>query len=243
MKVLKCKKLRGNKYLIIFDNYKEVELYEEVILKYELLLNKDIDNNMENLLEENRLWDCYYSAINYLKFKNRSVFEVKNKLKKDYNEKEIDFVINKLCEQKYLDDYLYASNLFNEKILVTLHGPNLIKNDLLKKGISKEIISMVVDNYNQEIQYEKINKIINKMLKSNKDKGNLYMKRKIYNYLCYQGFDNNIIKEVMDNIEFGNDTLIKKKEEEKLRLKLSNKYSGSELEYMVKQHLIRKGFN
>ena len=42
MKINKFKKVGKNKYKVIFDNT-ELTLYEDVILKYDLLIKNDVD--------------------------------------------------------------------------------------------------------------------------------------------------------------------------------------------------------
>ena len=83
MKIIKYKKLKSGKYLIQFENG-TLEIYEETILKYGLLLKKNITiEEYEFLIQENRFWDCYYTAIQYIKIRSRSTYEVRSKLVKD----------------------------------------------------------------------------------------------------------------------------------------------------------------
>ena len=46
MRILKYKKISSGKYQITLDDNRELKLYEDVILKYELLLKKDISDDM-----------------------------------------------------------------------------------------------------------------------------------------------------------------------------------------------------
>lgn len=243
MKVKKYKKLNNGRYNVIFDNNTELELYEETILKFELLLKKELNIGIDKIIDENCKLNCYYTAIKYLKFKNRSTYEVKLKLKNsDFKEEDIVYTIEKLTAQKYLDDNTYAKSFLNDKLITTNHGPNRIRNDLSYKGINNEIIEDTLQIYNYEIQYEKVSKIITKIIKSNTTKSNNYLKIKIYNNLCYQGFSKEIIDKVLEEITFNSDNNLKEKEEEKLRKKYSSKYEGTLLEYKIKEQLIKKGF-
>ncbi len=244
MQVEKYKKLRDGKYQVSFSNGREMALYEEVILKYELLLKKEIDaKKILEIMDYNQECDIYYTALKYLKTRIRSKKEVFDLLKKkDYSLDAINGVIEKLVKQGYINDYNYASSFLHEQFITTSRGPNKICYELEKKGISRDIIMDVMTSYTQEIELEKLDKIIRKMVKSNRNKSVLALKRKIEQDLLHQGFHKKNINTIMENICFSDDRDIYRREYDKLYRKLSSKYSGDTLEYQIKQKLYQKGF-
>ena len=48
MKILKYKKIKGNEYKIITDK-EEYKLYDDIIIKHELLLKKEINKKVQKL--------------------------------------------------------------------------------------------------------------------------------------------------------------------------------------------------
>ena len=62
-------------------------------------------------------------------------------------------------------------------------------------------------------------------------------------YLVNLGYDKSVINSVLSTIEIKNNKDIAKKEYEKIYNKLSRKYSGSDLEFRVKQKMYALGFN
>ena len=46
MKILKYEKKKNGMYQVFFDNDNNIDISEEIILKYNLLLKKDIDNSL-----------------------------------------------------------------------------------------------------------------------------------------------------------------------------------------------------
>ena len=59
-------------YELVMDNGKVYSLYEEIILKYELLLSKKIEDKLlPSLLEENKKYECYYKGLERLSVDNR----------------------------------------------------------------------------------------------------------------------------------------------------------------------------
>lgn len=244
MQVLKYKKKRDGKYLVSFSNGKEMEMYEEVILKYELLLKKEIDaKKILDIIAYNQECDVYYVALKYMKARLRSRLEVFDMLKRrEYPLELIDKALNRLTEQGYLNDLNYASSFLHNQIITTSRGPKRVSYELEKKGISKEIIQEVMGAYNAEIELEKIEKIVRRMIASNRNKGNLLLKRKIEQELLHQGFHKQNIYTVLDSADFSDDKVLYQKEYDKLYRKLSKKYSGDALTFQIKQKLYQKGF-
>ena len=242
MKIDKYKKLRNGKYELTLDNLDTMVLYEDTILKYNLLLTKNIGTNKKEVLDFDRKCDVYYVGLRYIKNRARSKKEVYDKLvKEEYPLDYINESIEKLEKQGYINDSVYARSFLNNKLITTSNGPYKIKQEMLKKGIDESIINNTLEDYKDEIQTEKIDKIVTRMIKSNRNKGNNLLKKKINMELINQGFSKELIKESIESHEFSDDSDIAKREYEKLYKKLSNKYSGKELEYKIKQKMYQKG--
>ena len=93
------------------------------------------------------------------------------------------------------------------------------------------------------ISREKIDKIIRISIKSNRNRGGVVLKNKIINDLINNGYSYDVITKVISNYEFDNDSIIAKREYDKLYKRLSRKYSGKELEYKIKEKLYQKGLS
>lgn len=67
-------KREKNSYTLDFvGNYESIVLYDEIILKNNLLIKKEVDSELlRKLILENASIECYYKALNYLNFKRRS---------------------------------------------------------------------------------------------------------------------------------------------------------------------------
>ncbi len=245
MKIEKFKKMVNGRYQLSLDNGNTLQLYEEVILKYELLLKKKIDSkDIVEIEEYNVEWDVYYTALKSLKSRFRSSYELRKLLlDKAYPVELVDKAIKKLEEQKYLDDRSFTKGYINNQIITSSKGPNRIIKDLGTKGIDKSIIYDEIDVFDEEIQKEKINKIIKISIKSNRTRGGMVLKNKIVNDLVNNGYSYEVIQKVINNYEFGNDSAVAKREYDKLYKRLSRKYSGRELEYKIKEKLYQKGLS
>ena len=243
MDIVRYKKTSKNKYKITLSNNVELTLYEDVILKKELLINKTInDKDLDDIKELNSYYEAYYFCISSLNSKFKSISDMKKILvNKEYSDTIIDEVIDKLIEQGYLDDRKFVVSFINNQIITTNKGPYKIVSELNKHNISSNIINEEIENFDEEIQKEKINKIINRSIKSNKSRGGVVLKNKIINDLISNGYDIDIINKEINNYSFSANKDIYKKEYDKIYKRLSKKYSGEELKYKINEQLYRKG--
>jgi len=243
LKIIKYKKGTNNKYKVYLENDTDLSLYEEVILKYNLLLKKEIDLDiLDEINKYNQECDVYYVALNNIKNRFRSIHDIKElMIKKEYPLELIDLAIEKLIKQGYLNDRMYAKSYINNQIVTTNKGPKKIEAELRSSKVDQEIINDEIVVFDEESQKVKIDKLVNKMIRSNRSRGGSVLKIKIINDLSVLGYERDVIMSVISNYEFNTDQEIVKKEYDKLYKKLSKKYSGSELEYKIKEKLYQKG--
>lgn len=243
MKIDKYKRMNNGIYRVYLENGLIIDLYEDVILKENLLINSAIDeNDIKRIKLINDSYDCYYKAIEFLKVSLKTEKEVREKLKKlGFRVEDIDITVERLKKQGYIDDLKYANAFLNTKLLTTSYGPFKIRMELEKKGVVSNIIDDVLKKYDENEQKNKITKIVEKQVKANRNKGNNYLKKKIKIDLCNQGFFPSVVNQVLDNTNFGDDSIIREKEYQKIKARLSRKYSGMELEYKIRERLMQKG--
>ena len=165
MKIIKYKKLPGNKYKITLDN-NDIILYEDIIIKNMILLKKEIkENELKQYLDENIFYEAYYKALNYLKVKMRSTNEIEKYLAKEFNKDLIEKIILNLTKEGYLNDDYFTKCYINDAINLKNIGPNKIIHELEKLGIDKSIIDKNIKVFTSEKEEKKIKKIIDKKVK------------------------------------------------------------------------------
>lgn len=243
MKIERYAKLKNGQYKLSLDNNTSILLHEDLILKHELLIRKEInDDDIDKLLEENKIYITYDLALNYLKNKMRSKKEIKDYLlKKEIKEELIINAIEKLEEQGYLNDSIYAKAFINDKINLSNDGPYKIKENLIKLGINEDIVLKNLEVFDRDLEITRIEKLMNKQIKTNHNKSKHLLKQKIINYLVNLGYTKELVISLISKIDV-DDSDIKKKEYDKIYNKLSKKYSGKELDYKVRQKMYQKGF-
>lgn len=243
MKIVKYKKMSKGRYKIFLDSDKDIVLYEDVILKYNLLLKKEIDTELLIEIDKyNQECDVYYVALTSINNRFKSTYELKQSLlRKEYPSDLVDKAINKLTEQGYLNDRMYTKSYINNQMITTNKGPYKIIKELTDKKIDLDIIKEEIETFTDEEQTSKINKLIERGIKTNHSRGGIVLKQKIYNDLKNYGYDINLINSIISNYSFENDEDIAKKEYDKLYRKYSRKYSGVELERKIREKLYQKG--
>ena len=242
MKIKKIEKKTTNLYKITLSDNTSLSFYDETIIKFDLLFNKDLSKEIiDDLIIFNNKIDGYYKMINYIKKKLRTEKEIKDKLKNlNYSLEEIDFIINKLKLQKYIDDAFYVDAYINNQINLTLNGPNKIIYDLSKLGINEG--KLYVDNINDEIWQEKVKKVADKYVKVNHNYSKNMLIIKLKNYLVNLGYDVNKYNDIIQEIKVLNENKVMKKEYDKIKKRYEKKYNGKELELKIKDYLYKKGF-
>ena len=107
MKIISYKKIKQNKYEVTLSNNESVLLYDDIILKYELLTKKEIDNQkLKEIILDNSKYDVYYAMLKDISKKFRTEKELRSKFK-DYDNEVVDYAIKRLKNEKYLNNELY----------------------------------------------------------------------------------------------------------------------------------------
>lgn len=243
MKIMKIQK-KNNKYKIILEDNNIIETYDEVIIKENVLYKKEMTDELKSKIEkENKNYEIYNNILKYIKTKLRSEYEIREYIKKNEidNNREEE-LINKLKASKLIDDKTYTYAYIHDRMKFSNDGPYKIKKELLKNKIEENIIVEELNKIDKEEIYEKLKKQILKKLSANTKYSNNMIKQKLINYFITQGYEKEMIIEILENNLVSN-TNILKKEYDKLYNKYKNKYDEYELKRVIKQKLYQKGFS
>ena len=108
-----------------------------------------------------------------------------------FTEEDIESVIEKLIEKKYLDDEKFAKFYVENFRAKKGVSERKLREDLKKKGVSSEIIEKTLENSERNPE-EEIKKIILKKKKRYKTKEKLLL------YILRQGFDYDLAKKMIE---------------------------------------------
>lgn len=205
MKVTRITKKNEKNVIIWLDNEEKLFLSYEVLLKNGLRLNSEIsESHFSFLIRENQKYFIKQSAYNILSRRVHSVKELQNKLRnKKYDPELINEIINHLISLNLLNDFKFAADFIEEKVKLSAWGKSRLKVELMKRGVSQEIISKLLDeNLSEDTQYENAVKLAEKKLKilNNRQTDKVILVRKLYTFLQSKGYNYSISKQAVESI-------------------------------------------
>ena len=101
---------------------------------------------------------AFNKAVDLLSRRDHSVKELSVKLRQRGFTDEIEVALEKLSSYGYLDDERFARNFANELVRIKGYGKRRIEEELYRKGISRDIISVVLEE--TEFPEDKLTEII-----------------------------------------------------------------------------------
>lgn len=244
MQIIKYTKKGSNKYELTLKDNTKLLVYTDLILEYNLLIRKNLDTNtLKEIKSANLKLDCYYKTLKYLK-NTKCTNDIKNYLK-DYPSNIVDYTIKRLTKEGYLNDNNYIKSYINTKINLSNDGYYKIYYYLKNKDLDETIIKNYLNDIEDNIWLDKINKIVNTKLKSNTKYSNNLLISKIKTYLKTLGYQDYLINIALDNINLDTSKEDEKLEKDYLKLfnKYKNKYEKNKLNYILIGKLYQKGYD
>lgn len=241
--ITNIKRIGNTKYSLIIEGKKHI-VYDDVLLEYKILKKGPIEDDVyEKIITSNNYHEAYNKIIKYLSIKMRTKKEIEIKLTDLKVSKDIQCkIISRLEQEGYLNDFNYIKAYINDKVLLTLNGPNKIICDLKKMGFKQDLIEEVLNNIEESIWYEKTQKIILKKEKSNHTFSKNKFILKLKNDFINLGYPEKYYINLLNDIDF-DDSKQLKKDYEKVFNKLSRKYNGKQLNIKIKQRLYQLGYD
>ncbi len=188
IEVQKRNKDRANIYI---DNEYAFSLSNELVYKEGLKTNEKINiEEIKVIAKEDNYLKCKNTALRIVEKTFKSEKELRDKLiLKGYENEEIDKTIKFLKKYSFISDDNYTKMYVKDKS--RLQGKKKIKYDLMKKGISENIIEEEISNIDRdderETAYNLAIKKYNTIAKREDDKFKL--SQKLYRYLLTKGYD------------------------------------------------------
>ncbi len=241
MKIKNIKKV-GPKYKIILDNDEVITTSDHVIINHNLLYEKKLtQKELDQIKEDTKYYENYNKILKMISRKIRSEHEIRKTLNKnEVSKNDIDKIVDTLKEIGLINDEVFSESYTNDKINLTLEGPYKIRKELEEHQIDSTCIEKALSNFTQDLIDSKLDKIINKKIKSNTKDTTYVFKQKTSLYLSNLGYSREDIANHLENVKLDNSKL--EKEMEKIYNKLKTKYEGYALYSKLKQKLYSKGF-
>lgn len=191
--------------IVYLDNGDKLYLSYEVVLKNGLRKGTEIsEDRFDFLIRHNKKYHIRQKTLLYLARRIHSKRELENKLRqKKYEIDLINEVLNDLVEKRIINDESFALHFADEKINRKKWGFMKVKSELIKKGISSELIDKALKSYSTpESQNETAAVLAKKKLNiiSKRESDPQKIKRKILSYLVSRGFSYDTTIEVIQSL-------------------------------------------
>lgn len=145
--IISIRQAGDTKAVILFDPDEKLVLPIDIIYKFALRRNDEIDDAVfEELVHAGLQLQIYDSALRYLGMRMHTTRELEQKLqKKKFNHEIIKEALHRLKEQKLLDDEAFARLYIVHAFFDKKHGANKIVTALQKRGVDYRVTKRLIE--------------------------------------------------------------------------------------------------
>ena len=173
---------------------------EEVVSKLGLEKGEGLtEQKIKEILIQKSENEAKEVALRFLSFRRRTEKEVKDKLKKkDFEERTIKSTIDKLKEYDLVNDFEFATAWVKERLAYKPRGKKLLRQELWKKGIKKDIIDQVTEELCQD-EDKSASELMEKIKKRYKNLEPKVARRRMLSLLLRRGFSYETASRAMED--------------------------------------------
>lgn len=191
---------KKNKYKVRLLGGEDLVLYKREIKTYGLEAGEDLsDATYERILQETLIPRAKRRAMHLLEKQDRTRKNLMDKLREsDYPPEAVDAAVAYVESYHYIDDERYARSY------VHFHqegkSKGRIKQDLMQKGIDRDIIALVLDEEYETSEDDMIRDLLRKK-HYDPETADAKERNKMYRFLLGRGFSSNDISRVLRGFE------------------------------------------
>lgn len=224
-----------------------LNVHEDVLVQDELRKGLPLsESRLDGLRREAEGIRAYHAGLRYLSYRMRSNQEMRQYLeKKEFTVGQIADALQRLKDEKLLDDQAFAESFIRTRIQLSTKGPQMIYRELLQAGVDQEIAAESDTMFPEEEQMDHARKYLTKQLASVKNKkSSMEAKQVLSRLLMQRGYSRKISDQVIGELkEFleDNEKSALAYQGDKAMQKFK-KLTGAEFTQKVRAYLYRKGF-
>ena len=110
-------------------------------------------------------------------------------------------VLDRLIDEKFVDDERFARLFVREKIRFDRWGRRKIEQALYQKGVASDISRRVLDEVDDEAYVAELKKLIAAKRRSVQAESDYELRAKLTKYALGRGFDYNVIRQCIDGAD------------------------------------------
>jgi regulatory protein len=196
-------KKNKNRMSIYIDNEYafglNISIYEKYNLKKDMELTEEF---VEEVLINEEKNKAVNQGLRILTASQKTEREIREKLGVlDFENNIIDYAVDYLKDQKYIDDEQYAESFINDQLNFNKDGRRKIRTKLYRKGIDREIIDEKISVIDEDVFIENALTVARKRLKAMTFSDEHERDQKIFRFLFYKGYDFDTVKKAVAIID------------------------------------------
>jgi regulatory protein len=174
-------------------------LDEEVLYKSGLKKGESLtQQRIKEITNEEKQKEAKDVALRFLSFRRRTEKQVREKLKKkEFDEKTIEATIDKLKEFDLINDLEFATSWVKDRLALKPRGRKLLRQELWKKGIGKDIIDQVTEELCRDEDKAAL-ELVERIEKRYRNLEPKVARRRMFNLLLRRGFSYEVSKNSLE---------------------------------------------
>lgn len=196
-------KKNSSRRSIFLDEKYAFGVSEDILLKFNLYEGRELPNEeIEEIEKAETEQSVKISAMRFRSYRPRSEKEIRDRLtKKGFDDPMIAKAIEYLSANNLLNDEEFARMFCRDKLTLKPVGKQAMKQQLFRKGIKKEIIEKVVEEfYTEESERRLAQKEAEKKYKRVASLPPLTIKRRLYEHLVRRGYDSSLSRSIVNQL-------------------------------------------
>jgi regulatory protein len=163
--------------------------------------NKPVGNGLPSFRQSHSAEKARAYAFLLLKFRLRSENELKTRLRqKGFSSELAESTVNFLKDKEFIDDRVFAKGWVSSRIKRPF-GLNKIKQELIQKGLAKEVISEALAQAKEDYsESQLVIQLAKKRFSKLAGIEPLKAKARVYGYLMRRGFSPDIVSETIKQL-------------------------------------------
>lgn len=159
------------------------------------------DEQLHRLIEDSGLKRAKSKALYLLSRRDHSRKELKDKIKRDYDDKSAELAVQRMEELGFINDEAFAEKYAHDLLFIKKYSVRRTKYELIQKGIDKELSEEIIEKLNPD-ERELITSLVNKkyLKKLNDEKG----RRQTFSALQRLGYSFEDIRAVIGDFDENN---------------------------------------
>jgi len=175
---------------------------DHTLTKFDIRKGMVISSSLyQKIRDSEDYWAAREFFLRLLSRRDHSAKELKQKAqKKGLNTANVDDLLCELEQKGYIDHRTFARRYTRDKLKLNKWGPFKIRTSLLQKGISSNLIDMVLSEISDDQKKEQMIQLVEKNTLKFRRADPKKRKKKIFDFLLRKGYDSNNILSYMEQL-------------------------------------------